>query len=303
MIILRLEGGLGNQLFQYSYGHYLSKKFGLKLLFDTRPVRNCDIQRGLLKYFGRLTACYPIRLRDQILIALMRVYAFAMKMLLTRAIRNADSRAILLSKIGIINQVGTGFIDYSDYCSTRLVYVQGNWMSEKFFSDTQSELADDLQLNFKISSSAEKYAKLIAITESVCVHVRLGDYLEDKWRGRLHVCTPEYYRKGVEELASMYDGLKFFIFTNDRQGVEWIKEVFDFLPDDSVYIELFDKDIEDFALMKNCKHFILSNSTFSWWASFLNGKEESTVIAPSRWNNGAWDVRDIYRTKWLLIDP
>ena len=150
----------------------------------------------------------------------------------------------------------------------------------------------------------------ITSTESVSVHIRRGDYLLPENQALFGgICTETYYRNALEQMKREHPDCRFYLFTNDKQ---WIKErVDDYInkrlqragtettdsdwPDIIEVVDLREQnDYAEFALMSKCRHNILANSSFSWWASYLNVNEDKTVLAPDTWLNG-WDCEDFYR--------
>lgn len=168
----------------------------------------------------------------------------------------------------------------------------------------------------------EEYLLQISTTESVSVHIRRGDYLLPENRKLFGgICTEAYYRRAMARMRREHPGCTFYIFTNDKQWIrERIDEAMRAEPDETgkaVRAETIDtagiadsivivdaaattegtadqQDYAEFALMSKCRHHILANSSYSWWASYLCGNPDKTVLAPDRWLNG-WDCTDIYR--------
>ena len=136
-------------------------------------------------------------------------------------------------------------------------------------------------------------------TCSVSVHVRRGDYLLPENQALFgHICTEAYYERAMRYLADRHPACTFYLFTNDR---EWSRDWIDKKTCDIILVELPDeKDYEALTLMSRCKHNILANSSFSWWASYLNENPDKIVTAPAKWMNG-WDCTDIYRTDMTII--
>lgn len=169
--------------------------------------------------------------------------------------------------------------------------------------------------------TAEQYMREMDNGCSVSIHVRRGDYLTPE-NQKLYggICTDAYYIEGMRQMRERFPGCRFFLFTNDR---EWAMRQFGqnvdgkrqtakelgrgeersdcaenaFAGADITWVDLSgaaDNDYMEFILMSRCKHHILANSSFSWWASYLNKNPEKTVLAPQRWLNGV-DNRDFYR--------
>ena len=173
----------------------------------------------------------------------------------------------------------------------------------------------------------QEWLERIDSTESVSVHIRRGDYLlpenQELFGG---ICTEAYYRTAMERMMKRYPGCVFYLFTNDKQWAQqWTGSLIGSKPGcgsgmvnspgagacmEEAKIEIVDMtDIEDdgpdrdyaeFVLMSRCRHNILANSSFSWWASYLNRNPNKTVFAPDRWLNG-WDCTDVYREDMIKI--
>ena len=144
----------------------------------------------------------------------------------------------------------------------------------------------------KLTRENESYLEAILHKESVGVHIRRGDYLEaDELYGG--ICTDEYYRKAMEEMKRQAPGCHFFLFTND---VPWARRN---MAGEGVTIVEGNEEAPgsmDMFLMSRCKHNIIANSSFSWWAAWLNENPEKRIIAPARWVNGR-DMPDIYTSQ------
>ena len=165
----------------------------------------------------------------------------------------------------------------------KVKFIYGNFENYKYFDD----IKDVLRLDFKCieKSSDENIATcdFIKSTESVCLHIRRGDYLDPKW-AMLNVCTFDYYTNAMEHVYSNNPNVKFFVFSNTHDDIEWIKNNYPFDPKYNIeYVDLSNSDYQELELMKNCKHFIMSNSTFSWWAAYLSENSKKIVVMPEIW--------------------
>ena len=167
--------------------------------------------------------------------------------------------------------------------------------------DVISGIEDELKEVFtvKTEASPENAALLSEISScnAVCLHIRRGDYgLYPAYQ----VCGEAYYAEAVRQAKEALSNPVFYVFSNTQEDIQWIKEHYHF--DANVrYVELENPDYEELRLMMNCRHFIISNSTFSWWAAVLSAEsdERKRVWAPSRWFNGE-DVRMVLN-EWTLI--
>jgi hypothetical protein len=183
------------------------------------------------------------------------------------------------------------------------IYLEGYWQSEKYFEAVAGEVRTSYDVDRLMQNlNLEKYLHDITHTESVSVHVRRGDYLTPENAALFGgICTEDYYRRAVELMRRKIPGCQFYLFTNDKEWADGIAAhasrggILDSA--DVTLVELPEndrKDYAEFALMSKCRHHILANSSFSWWASYLNQNPDKTVIVPDAWLNG-WDCRDIYR--------
>jgi hypothetical protein len=166
-------------------------------------------------------------------------------------------------------------------------------------------IAEDFTLEARLSPQAKKLKAEIRSTNSLAIHVRLGDYYKDpQIKSMFQVCGPDYYKRALDHMRSRFPGLTVFVFSDDIDiAKEWLGK------DKSVnYVKITDAPIisskptkrtkplasvsvNEFELMRSCKHIIISNSTFSWWAAFLGDYETEgtgnnrTVCVPNKWLN------------------
>lgn len=297
MVIIQLAGGLGNQMFQYAL--YLQlKSLGKTVKIDDVAGFKQDAQRDpVLKYFGieyeRATAEELRRMLDSSMLPWARVRRklFGRK---KKSYFEADKRF------------------HPEIMEWDYIYLEGYWQTEKYFAGVSQEVRaaydTDRLLQFAdetIALAAEEWLAQIDAAESVSVHIRGGDYLlpenQELFGG---ICTETYYLNAMEQMRREHPESVFYIFTNDKQ---WIREKIAAaasragVPDRIRIVELPEaagtaeqRDYAEFALMSRCRHHILANSSYSWWASYLCVYPGKIVLAPDRWLNG-WDCADIYR--------
>ena len=176
--------------------------------------------------------------------------------------------------------------------------------------------------------SMEEWLTRITSTESVSVHVRRGDYLLPENQSLFGgICTEAYYKNAMEQMRREHPGCRFYLFTNDKRYInerikeyknrhaqkaepeaadsDWADGIGAADSDWTGRIKVVDlegqDDYAEFVLMSKCKHNILANSSFSWWASYLNHNPDKTVLAPDKWLNG-WDCVDIYRKDMRTVN-
>lgn len=311
MVIIQLAGGLGNQMFQYAL--YLQlKDLGREVKIDDVSGFAEDPQRiPALAPFGisydRPSREEMIRMLDSSMLPWQRV---------RRKLFGRHKKSYFEGSKLFIPEVLT----WDD------IYLEGYWQTEKYFQAVERQVraaydTDKLEAYLRGAGawscgkkSVEQYLREINSECSVGVHVRRGDYLTPK-NQKLYggICTDAYYIEGIRQMREKYPGCRFFLFTNDgawaaRQfGENGNKnteaETFaDGTLSDFTWVDLSgsDNDYAEFVLMSRCKHHILANSSFSWWASYLNKNPDKTVLAPQRWLNGT-DDRDFYRADMRKI--
>lgn len=293
MIIVKLMGGLGNQMFQYALGRNLSIKKKTDLFLDntllgnpshTMTPRNYEL--GIFNIEAsiapkNLLKMVPSSRRNKIRSTFHKI--FNKQPLITY---------IKEKTINFDNQI----LDLPDN-----VYLDGYWQSEKYFSDIRETIQKEFQIKNPPDSLNNKIIEQIIQEESISVHVRRGDYINNPKINKIHgVCNGTYYTKAFEEICNKIDQPQFFIFSDDP---EWVKNHIK-IRKSTVYISHnnFLKNYEDLRLMSLCKHHIMSNSSFSWWGTWLGSKKGSIIIVPNRWyNTKKCNYSDRLPTNWNVI--
>lgn len=302
LIVLRLEGGLGNQLFQFSFARSLQKRYGGKIIFDLHCYKK-EV-RDKLSIFQIISECENVSFSSSIIVVsiayLVRCVARLVHFAMRKIIKDKVKRIRTLATFGVFIQDGTQYFEYFSKLSFPIKFVSGNFMSEKYFNDITQDIKNDLS-RLTDSGLNEKIRRHLGFEESVCVHIRRGDYASSVWADKLLVCDFEYYENAIKFLKKKLNNPIFYVFSNSSEDLAWISENFKFSAPVR-YVDLKNPDYEEIKLMSCCKHFILSNSTFSWWASYLSTNENKIVVAPSRWNSGVWDMSDIYLPEWHIIE-
>jgi hypothetical protein len=194
------------------------------------------------------------------------------------------------------------YYDFPDSKADKKIFYW-TFESSKFFDNIKDILLEEFTPKYWILQENTELYKQIADTQSVCVHVRLWDFLSEKYRDRHYVCTPTYFEHAIAKIKTLVKNPKFFVFSDD---IERVKKNITF--PDGTYYEKWNLPVwESFRLMYSCKHFIISNSTFSRWAQYLSRNPDKIVLAPSiRWNNCKYlpklQKMDIYMDDRILID-
>lgn len=295
MIIIRMTGGLGNQMFQYA--------LYLKLRAMGKEVKMDDFT----EYEGR--EARPLSL-----------WAFGIEY--DRASREELCRMTdgFMDPVSRIRRklFGRKSLEYMEkdcnfdpeILNRDPAYLTGYFQSEKYFADIEEKVRRAFCFSERIwegipSQLLERirsYEQQIKTAMAVSVHIRRGDYLqnEEAYGG---ICTEQYYKTAIEYVRKRQQDASFFVFTNDPDYAgEWILKNFGQEKERFVLIEGTQEEngYLDLYLMSLCRHHILANSSFSWWGAYLNPSREKMVIVPHKWF-GNQECRDIYMENMIRI--
>lgn len=281
MIIVKMMGGLGNQMFQYAFSRELAWLYQEKVVYDLTSY-NTDKQRKLELYNFNVPILtdwrekLSVKQQKEILKEEM-VYRIIQKGM--RILHNSD-------RVGerLYNHYATKgrYFNFDPYfyptpkVSTSLKVAYGYFQGEEYFQNVIQEIINSFTITKPISEEKE-ILKSIESSNAVCVHIRGGDYKQFKNR-RFNVIKDGYFKKGIKLIKDKIDNPVFFVFTNDKQ----VQNEYRNLTSNCVFVTGMNS-LQDFRLMTACKHFIISNSTFSWWASYLSKGINKTVIVPEKW--------------------
>lgn len=305
-IVLRLEGGLGNQLFQLTFARSVQRLNGgnHKILIDRHTYRSDnlrDIQIGSL--YGLDTSISNYSIKHVFIIIIARIKAIAINSLDKLISSISGTLAVdRKARFGLYRQIGPTYRDYLYVTNSKIIYIYGNWFSHKYCLNS-ADSAYRFNLDFEKNKSKKYKHVLRAIRSgnSTCIHIRRGDYLSNDWSKSLNICDSDYFKRGITRIKELVSEPLFFVFSNSSEDLSFIKDNFHF-EEDVVYVDLANDAIDELYLMSNCKNIIMSNSTYSYWASELINYDKKIVISPSKWNSGIWDMNDIFRESWQCLD-
>jgi hypothetical protein len=181
------------------------------------------------------------------------------------------------------------------------VYLEGSWQNSKYFENIRNILKAEFIVKAPLPGLNKELAEKIENTNSVALHIRRGNYVFDQETNKMHgTCSIDYYQKCVNRITEQVKNPHFFVFSDEPQ---WARENIK-LEFPTTYISHNDisKQYEDFRLMTLCKHQIISNSTFSWWAAWLNENSDKIVLAPKEWfKTDIFDVSELVPKEWQKI--
>jgi hypothetical protein len=324
MINLIIKDGLGNQMFQYAYARYLQECYrqeGVEEKLVINPYfihhttfQDNDFREMSIQHFVLNTQVSFQTLEEQkksmsdfkikILKATNIVDLFNWKV---RKIKPAGKERFLKR---VRHGLYYTFFAYSNYgaplCECKNKYVFGFFQDEHNFHP----IADIIRAEFIVKDNpSEKNRRMIEHIKnvnSICLHIRRGDYLNPRW-ANLQICTFDYYNNAINEILRRVEKPVFFVFSNSHNDLEWIRENYHFRDVNGekdielVYVDLENPDYEELRLMYSCKHFIISNSTFSWWGAYLSTYPQKMIFVPERWNLAVDNDISIFMKDWIKV--
>lgn len=265
MIIVKIIGGLGNQMFQYAYAKALQQK-GYEVKIDVSAFNTYTLHGGyqLDKYNIDLEATTTVENNQ-----------FYKNSIVSK----------LLKKLGLyyskIIEEKSLFFDENLLRVEDDKYIQGYFQSEKYFLDIREVILKQFTMISNITSYSKQVEKSILNSQNSCsIHIRRGDFTNSVNKNLHGICNIEYYEKAIQLMNNKEENINYFIFSDD---IDWVKD--NLKVNNAAYIDSEEKRLphEDIYLMSLCKNNIIANSSFSWWGAWLNQNDKKIVIAPKRW--------------------
>lgn len=280
MIYSQATGGFGNQLYNYAIGFALAQQYGEEFTLDISPYQFSPRPFVLnqMTISGKVVSLFPPQKNTK----LSRMTARALRILATN--RHGRCRWLKESP-DTRNRFGS--YDFSHKAS---LYLEGFWQHYRYFDAYRDLLCKEFQLKEEfISAPCRRLIAQGQAEDSVAVHIRRGDY-EAAW-----VLKDEYYHKAFAFMNEKLNNPHYYIFCED---IPYVKEHYGYLTDSTFVTGDFSlSDMEEFWLMSKCRHQVIANSTFSWWAAYLNTYSEKLVAAPEYMH---WE-KDYYPSDWHVI--
>jgi hypothetical protein len=290
MIVVRLKGGLGNQMFQYALGRTLQHRRGDELRLDVTYLLGDSVFKWAVP-----------REYDLDVFQIQPAFAYIPR-LLRRATRRLREGEAVPKRQTFVEETEFGFQPGILDLTAPNLYLDGYWQSESYFAEIQDQIRGAFQFRAPLSPAGREMAQRIASLNSVCVNVRRGDYItSESSRNALGFVGEDYYRRGIDWIkANVQDPL--LVVNSD--DMPWCRERLKFdLPTiylDEVYAGW--KFEEQLQLMTMCKHFLIPNSTFAWWAAWLARYDRKLVAAPRKWFcNPSISSKDLIPPSWVTL--
>lgn len=297
------NGGMGNQMFQYAVARKLQEQYNMDII--------CDLDKYSYKGTNATKRKYCL---DQFLLSerlhymhsTYRKALYAAKRSILEKIFNKlspDKRFAKMTEAGMY--VPTGYFDYYKESTVRggTIYVNGLFQAHSYFDEIQPILKREFKLKRQPSKKVSNLVSDMMQKNSVCIHWRRGDYLSSQYADSLLICGEKYYKTAMTYIEKHVQKPEYYLFTNSLDDAEYIKKHIHFqyqINYINLMLEQESDDLEDFRLMCSCRHFIISNSTYSWWAQYLSDNPQKIVCAPSVWNKKMY-TGALYQDDWTIL--
>lgn len=289
MISVRLKGGMGNQMFQYAFGLNLAQKLNTDLKLDLSAL--LDRSKGDFVYREYDLPIFQVE--SDFLISPTFLKAFY-------KIKSSRLSKILKNQI----QKNKNYIRESHFHfqsellaqPTDETLYEGWFQSAKYFQGIEHKLRQHFTFKNKVLPESQNLLQKIQDSNSICLNVRRTDFLKVN---NLNTTSKDYFLTSAKEMAARVENPHFFIFSDD---IDWCKQNLNL----SFPTQVIDHGHKGFKfsnymqLMSECKHFIIPNSSFAWWAVWLNSNTDKIVIAPKNWfNDPEINTTDLVPAHWL----
>lgn len=292
-IIVRVKGGLGNQLFIYATAFRLAKYNNAELIIDSRSGFSRDKKYNRKYVLDHFNISARLATKKECLFPFERCRRYILKWL--------SKDKFFFDKKYIVQDT----LDFDDrllsFDIKDTVYLDGYWQSELYFFDIKDILRKEFEILAPKDNVNKKIADLISYKNSVCIHVRWFD--EPNGTSFGNNIDIDYYQKSLAYIHENVDSPYFFVFSDFPVET---RELLNISSTSCTYIEHNKEDdmaYADLWLMSLCKHFIIANSTFSWWGAWLSNNSQKIVVAPQQKKNseGAWGFEGLIPIGWISL--
>ena len=289
MIIVNLCGGLGNQMFQYAFARTLETNLQRKVFYDkswfVQDFFDVTPRNLELEAFG-----ISLNYIDSAQLFFRQKQHSWFKILKQK----------LKGKI-VCDKISEASFSFEQIKTKNNLYLEGYWQNPKYLDEIRETILKDFSFPELKNPEDSDLRNQISSCESVAVHIRRGDYANNPTTNQYHgTCSIEYYQKAAEYIISKVPNVRFFLFTDDP---DFVKNNFGVLSNATAVSDSKKSDIDELNLMHLCKHFIIANSSFSWWGAWLSQNPSKIVIAPKQWykNPEANERCKIVLNNWIRI--
>lgn len=291
MIIIRLKGGMGNQMFQYALGRSLSARLDCPLKLDLSAL----LDRSKKDFVHRDYDLHIFNSREDFLVSpgLLRKLYLTRSSKVTRFMKRQATRGRRHWKEPHFHLVP----EILSQPTSDTVY-EGWWQSARYFSEISEQIREEFSFHNELLPASATVMDRIRASNSVCLNVRRTDFLKVD---TLNTTNKDYFLRSVRYISERVENPTFFVFSDD---MAWCEQHLQ-LPHETVFVH-HDLKGEKFGnyhrLMRACRHFIIPNSSFAWWAVWLSDAPDKIVIAPRNWfNDPSIDTTDLVPESWVRL--
>ncbi|MFD0749287.1 alpha-1,2-fucosyltransferase [Mucilaginibacter calamicampi] len=281
MIVVKLQGGLGNQLFQYAFGTALAEKYRDTLKFDLGSYEvGASRKLDILEFRVDLRAVDEAQYND----------FFSLK---NRMLKKLKLSVLATSQVHFENSATYYDVHHS---ASKNIFYFGYWQSPRYFEAVSKIIHEQFKL--RNDNLPLFYRDLLKQNQTVAIHIRRGDYLL-AGNAQVHGNLPqEYYERAVDLMQQSVGDSHYLIFSDD---LSWVKDNFKIPVKWQMVDDCELNAAQTLALMAACNHQIIANSTFSWWAAWLNTNPQKKVIAPKNWFANGRDATELLMNSWTAL--
>jgi hypothetical protein len=291
-IIVRLIGGLGNQMFQYAAARALALRKGAELKLDVSGFETYGLRRYEL---GQYPIAATIASTEELAQFGVVFPVSKVRRIWARVFGRGDCASSAHYREPHF------FFDPQLARQALPLFMDGYWQSERYFADIAPLLLQELTPPAPFEAENAALADQITGSNAVSLHVRRGDYVTNAHTNAYHgVCSLDYYKAAIEHMREHVPSPHLFVFSDDA---EWTKaNLASDLPTTYVIANPPERGFRDLQLMSLCQHHIIANSSFSWWGAWLNSNPNKIVVAPKIWfSAGDNDTRDLVPSEWVQL--
>ena len=290
MKIVKVIGGLGNQMFQFALHLALQKRFPEEpVLLDLHCFNGYHKHRGF-----EIPKIFDVTYREANWKEVAKVaypypnfqsWRFGSRILPVRKTMFKESADYAFEPTALTHEGD--------------VYYDGYWQHEEYFIDIREDILRTFTFPAFEDERNQETARLVTSKNSCAIHVRRGDYTKDKLF--CNICDLNYYQTAILRMKGAAIPEVFCVFSDD---VSWCRKHIEILTGQTktIYVDWnTDKmSYQDMHLMSLCRHQIIANSSFSWWGAWLNTNKEKVVIGPHKW----WNINGAHTpisNSWVII--
>lgn len=314
MVTIKCRGGLGNQMFQYALYRTLLE-MGKEAYLDIDEFDSCDSPRK-----WQIEEAFGLTIRRYRYPNYIKIPLSWAKLLWAKWPKPCVGHYLGSVLYRIVRMLSDHFegsfkkyndkqcLDIASYVKKGNYLLDGYWQSSNYFVTCEKRIREDFIFRKLDNFFALKILQEIDNSSSISVHFRRGDYIINKCYTKIYggICTEKYYNEAITYISKHVTKPKYFIFTDDA---EWAMNstIVKYLENSIVVSTIGRPEWQDMFLMSRCKHNIIANSSYSWWAAWLNSNPNKITIAPSRWVNdyslsNLSDLTGVFEKNWILIN-